>query len=95
MRGERLIPVVTSVGVQEGRCRTCGQRILWATRASTPGRPAKTLPWTPPRPWPLRSDRNDETGLVIEYWPAGSLHFATCKFPTTKKKTQAAREVSQ
>lgn len=92
MRGERLIPVVTSVGVREGRCKYCHDRVLWVTRASTPGQPARGLPFNR-RPWPLRTERNDETGLVVEYWPAAELHFATCRVPKLKK--QATREVRQ
>lgn len=75
---ERLIRVVTSVGVTEARCKFCRDRILWVTRASAPGRPARALPFNRPRPWPLEVDET-ESGLVIETWPASALHLGTCQ----------------
>jgi hypothetical protein len=76
---ERLIVVVASLGVSPGKCKYCGGAILWATTASRPGHPAKTVPWNRPRPWPTVTPvRNDETGLTFESWPASALHFTTC-----------------
>jgi hypothetical protein len=74
----RLVTVVTSIAMPTGRCRYCGRSIFWATTASRPGHPSKTLPFDLPRPWPLRTERNDDTGLAFEIWPSSSLHFTTC-----------------
>lgn len=90
---DRLITVITSVGVKQGRCRDCRDPILFAMRASRPGHPAKLLPWNRPRPWPLSTTRNDETGLVCEVWPASALHFTTCRLkrdrPTKRPRAHA------
>lgn len=82
---ERTVQVVSSIPVKEGRCKYCRARILFAMRASRPGHPAMLLPFDPPRPWPLSHVRNDETGLVIETWPAAALHFTTCTHKPVRK----------
>lgn len=89
----RLITIVDR-GITRGRCKFCGAAILWVTTASRPGCPARTLPFDLPRPWPLSTDRSDETGLAFEVWPASALHFATCRRPTDPKRPphQEARE---
>lgn len=88
------LPVVTSAPVTRGRCKYCRQPIVWATVASRGhGLPAKTLPFSR-RPIPERSERNDETGLTIEWWPAGELHFKHCKnHPASdRRRSTAARD---
>lgn len=93
MSGERLLPVVTSIGVNPGRCKYCGQRIYWATLARMGhGRPARVMPWNS-KPIPARTERNDETRTVIEYWPAGELHFKTCQ--EQPDRTQAKKRTEQ
>lgn len=82
----RIVAVVTSIGVLDVTCRRCGVPILLAMRASQPGKPAKWLPFDRPRPWPLSSVRNDETGIVIEHWSTEKLHFVTCAAPKPKPK---------
>lgn len=77
---ERLVTVAL-VGIHEGRCRYCRRRVLWATTQSKPGQRARTLPFDLPRPWPLRTERNNETGIEFEVWPAAAKHFATCRAP--------------
>jgi hypothetical protein len=88
---DRTIMVVSSVEMGRGKCRYCGAPVLWVTTASQPGRPARTLPFDPPRPWPLRTDRNDDTGVAFEVWPTSALHFASCKQqPKAKPKRRFA-----
>lgn len=94
MYGARTIKVCT-LGIEEGRCKYCRDRILWATTASAPGKPARTLPFTWPRPWPISAERNDETGLDFEVWPREKLHFTTCaRQPARTKKTTSGRAVA-
>lgn len=86
----RTVTVVAGT-VKDGTCRYCHDRILWATTASAKGRPAKTLPFNRPRPWSLSEQRNDETGVSFEVWPADALHFTTCRNkPAPAKKPQTA-----
>jgi hypothetical protein len=85
----RLITIVDR-GISRGRCKFCRAPILWVTTASRPGSPARTLPFDLPRPWPLSTDRNDDTGLAFETWPASALHFATC--PRTDQRKANALE---
>jgi len=85
MHRSRLICVVTA-GISEARCKYCRDRIVWATTASQRGKPSRTLPFTWPRPFPLRQERNDETGIGFEYWPAEKLHFVTCPHQPVRKK---------
>lgn len=92
-RGDYLLPVVTSTGVEVGRCKYCGDRIYWVIVASRgPGCPARSLPFTS-RPIPERTERNDETGVVVEYWPSRVLHNATCTGdrPKPKRKPRLQR----
>lgn len=84
----RTLTIVAST-IKDGRCRYCHDPIIWATTASEPGRIAKTLPFNRPRPFPLRTERNDEIGLVFEVWPSAALHFTTCKHRPAKPKRLA------
>lgn len=93
----RLITVTTR-GMQRSRCRDCRQPILWVTTQSRPRHPAKRLPFNLPRPFPLRTERNEETGVEFEVWPAIALHFRTCQagrrearawFPSTRTEVRA------
>lgn len=86
----RTVTIVAST-VQPGTCRYCRAHILWATRASQPGAPAKTLPFNRPRPWPLSTTRNDETGLTFEVWPAEALHFVSCPHQPPRRVSPGAR----
>lgn len=70
---------VVAGSVHKGRCRYhgCRQPILWAVVASEPGRPARTLPFTAPAPWPLSTTETDR-GVRFEVWPREALHAHTC-----------------
>jgi hypothetical protein len=86
----RLICVAT-VGLRDGRCKYCGDRILWVTTASTPGKPSRVLPFSWPRPYPLRHEVNDETGVGFEYWPTEKLHLVTCARREQRPRRSAGR----
>lgn len=86
---ERLV-TIAAVTVSRGTCRYCGQGVLWATTASRPGYPSKTLPFNPPRPFPLSTRRNDETGVVFEDWPRAALHVITCKRQPARRSKAGA-----
>ncbi len=89
MRQQTVLVVANSV--KEGRCRFCRDRILWAIRASTPGHPAKSMPFNPPRPFVISAEQNDETGLVFERWPLEQSHFNTCRRrPKAAKRPKTA-----
>lgn len=90
MHWSRLITVVAS-SLERGRCRYCGAPILWATTTSSPGHPAKSLPFSVPRPFPLSVTRNDETGVVFEHWPKAALHFRSCPDRPKQTSTKARR----
>lgn len=74
---QRTVTIVAS-SVKPGRCKFCKGPILWATRAASPGRPARGLPFSLPRPWPLSTSTNEETGIAFEVWPTSALHLETC-----------------
>jgi len=86
MYRERLI-CVTTLGIGEGRCRNCGDRILWVNTASQPGKPSRTLPFSWPRPFAIRSEERGDNGLRFEWWPTDKLHFVTCAHPQPRTKT--------
>lgn len=90
MYRDQLLPIVVSVGLREGRCHFCRARILWATVASRKGRKAKTLPFDLPKPFPMRTDRDADTGITVEWWPEASLHFTSCtnRPQATRAKTE-------
>lgn len=82
----RLVGIV-ALGITEARCKYCRERILWVTTASEPGKPSRTLPFTYPRPFPVRVETN-AAGIQFEYWPRESLHLLTCRRqPTTTTNT--------
>jgi hypothetical protein len=74
---DRTIPVVPDRVHRKGRCRYCRRPVIWATTPTRVGKRARCLPFDA-RPVPLRRERNDETGVVIEFWPRASLHVVTC-----------------
>lgn len=86
MHWDRLLTIVAS-SVTRGRCRYCRQPIVWATTASEPGKPARSLPFTAPRPFPLSVTRNDDTGVAFEHWPKAALHFKSCAYRPPRKRT--------
>lgn len=90
MHVPRVIGIVAS-SVTRGRCRYCQQPIVWAITESKPGRPARTLPFDAPRPWPLSETRNDETGVVFEYWPTMALHLRTCPHQPIRRKSKTMK----
>lgn len=89
----RLVGIV-ALGITEARCKYCRDRILWVTTASEPGKPSRTLPFTYPRPFPVRVETN-AAGIRFEYWPRESLHLLTCRRqPTTTTTKTFSRAVS-
>lgn len=87
MYRSHLITIVAS-SVRRGTCKYCSRPIVWATVASRPGQPAKDLPFTAPRPFPV-SGLTAETGVTFEEWPRGALHFVTCAHrPPRRRKAR-------
>lgn len=87
MYHQRLI-CVSTLGISEGRCKYCGDRLVWANTASEKGKPSRTLPFTWPRPWPIRAEVNGETGIGFEWWATEKLHFVTCTAKPTRRSSR-------
>lgn len=79
-----------------GICKFCRRQVIWIIVSSSPGRPARTLPFNVGTQ-PVGERTTTDAGLVFEPWPAAALHTKTCHSrpkpdPTVKRLRRSARD---